>query len=95
MAGGERTRVIIYGRVQGVFFRASTQEKATELGLTGRVRNREDGAVEIIAEGGKEKLNELVEWCRVGPPGARVTGVEIKSEPYTGEFKEFSIRYRR
>lgn len=95
MSEGERVHIVIYGRVQGVFFRALTQEKAAELGLTGWVRNREDGTVEVVAEGGKDKLDELVKWCRTGPPDARVTEVEVRSEPYTGEFKEFSIKYRR
>ena len=95
MSEGERVHIVIHGRVQGVFFRASTQEKAVELGLTGWVRNREDGTVEAVAEGEKDKLDELVKWCHKGPPDARVTQVEVRGEPYTREFKEFSIKYRR
>lgn len=95
MSEGERVHITIDGRVQGVFFRASTQEKATELRLTGWVRNRDGGTVEVVAEGGKDKLDELVKWCHIGPPGARVTRVEVRCETYIGEFKEFSIKYRR
>lgn len=87
----ERIRILVRGRVQGVFFRASTQERAEELGLTGWVRNLADGTVEAVAEGSRDKLDKLVEWCRTGPPKARVTDVDIKSEPRTGEFEGFSI----
>jgi len=91
--GKERVHVVVRGRVQGVFYRASTQEKAIELGLTGWVKNRADGAVEVVAEGDREELNELVEWCRVGPKHAYVTDVETNWEPYIGEFREFTIKY--
>ncbi len=89
-----RVHAIIHGRVQGVFFRASTQEKAIELGLTGWVRNRADGKVELLAEGEKEKLEKLIEWCRIGPKHAQVTDVETRWEPYTGQYSEFIINYR-
>ena len=90
----ERVHAIIHGRVQGVFFRASTQEKAIELGLTGWVRNRADGKVEVLAEGEKEKLEKLIDWCRIGPKHAQVTDVETRWEPYAGQYKEFTIYYR-
>lgn len=88
-----RVHLVIHGRVQGVFYRASAQEKATELELTGWVRNREDKTVEIVAEGEKENLKALIEWCYIGPPDACVTGVDIEWEPYTGEFRDFIIKY--
>jgi acylphosphatase len=90
----ERVHAIIHGRVQGVFFRASTQEKAIELGLTGWVRNRADGKVELLAEGEKEKLEKLIEWCRIGPKHAQVTNVETRWEPYAGQYNEFIINYQ-
>ena len=90
----ERVHAIIHGRVQGVFFRASTQEKAIELGLTGWVRNIADGKVELLAEGEKEKLEKLIDWCRIGPKHAQVTDVETRWEPYAGQYKEFTINYR-
>lgn len=69
--------ITVSGNVQGVFYRQSTKEKATSLGLAGEVRNLKDGRVHIIATGEIEKLNQLVEWCKKGPPRAKVTGVEV------------------
>lgn len=91
--GKERAHIVVYGRVQGVFFRASAEEKARELGLTGWVRNRSDGTVEIVAEGDREALEKLISWCHIGPKHARVTRVEVVWEPATGEFLDFTIRY--
>lgn len=88
-----RVRLRIRGLVQGVFYRYNTMKKAHELGLTGWVRNLPDGSVECVAEGPKEKVERLIAWCRQGPPGARVEAVEVNWEAYTGEFKDFSIRY--
>ena len=62
----KRAHLIIYGKVQGVFFRASTKDKAIELGLKGFVRNQPDGTVEVIAEGSEKQLQELVAWCHEG-----------------------------
>lgn len=79
-----RVRLRIKGTVQGVFFRESTRREATELGLGGWVRNREDGTVEAVIEGRPEAVEALVHWCHVGPPSARVEGVEVTEEPSTG-----------
>lgn len=68
------------GRVQGVFFRASTQQEAARLGLTGWVRNEADGSVLIHARGEENVLDKLIEWCHQGPPNARVTDVEVWAE---------------
>lgn len=78
----------VRGRVQGVWFRASTERKAKELGLTGYVQNEPDGSVSIIAEGIPEKLQELVQWCHHGPPMARVEQVNVESNEQTG-FDDF------
>ncbi len=86
-----RKRVFVSGKVQGVFFRYSTQEKANALGVKGWVRNRYDGRVEALLEGDEEAVNRLIEWMKVGPPGAKVTGIEVIDEPYKGEFTDFSI----
>ncbi len=86
-----RVELRIVGRVQGVFYRASARAKARELGLAGHARNLHDGAVEIVAEGEEASLERLVAWCRVGPPTARVTRVEVKRAPATGEFKGFYV----
>ncbi len=87
-------RVIVYGRVQGVFFRAFTSRRATEPGLTGYVRNLPDGeAVEVQAEGERGKLEKLIDYLKVGPPGARVEKVTSDWSEYSGSYSHFSIRY--
>ena len=73
-------RFTITGLVQGVFYRAETQKRALELALTGWVRNREDGSVEIHAEGSEEALKQLEQWCWTGPAGATVTEVAVTEE---------------
>lgn len=88
-----RAHVYVSGRVQGVFFRSETQDEAIRQGVTGWVQNLPDGRVEAVFEGEKEAVERLIEFCRRGPPGARVTKVKISWEPYTGEFKDFKIRY--
>jgi len=88
-----RAHVYVSGRVQGVFFRSETQEEALRNGLTGWVRNLPDGKVEAVFEGEKDKVEKLIEFCKRGPPGARVAYVEVVWESYTGEFRDFRIRY--
>ena len=69
--------LLVHGHVQGVFYRASTQRTAEGLGLSGWVKNRPDGSVEIHAEGSREKLEELVAWCRNGPSQAEVSSTGL------------------
>jgi len=88
-----RVRVVIEGRVQGVFFRYHTQEMAYRLGIKGWVKNRRDGRVEAVFEGEKDRVNQMIQWCHHGPPEARVSGVRVNWEEYTGEFQDFSITY--
>ena len=88
-----RIRIIVYGDVQGVFFRAGTVSEAKKLGLTGWVRNSDDGSVELVAEGERKQLEKLLEWCAHGPAGASVSKVEHKWADATGEFADFGIRY--
>ena len=83
--------LFVHGRVQGVFFRASTQKTAEGLGLTGWVKNCSDGSVEIHAEGDKEKLEELIAWCRQGPPSASVSDIDLDWVDVEG-FSSFDIR---
>jgi acylphosphatase len=85
-----RAHVLVSGKVQGVFFRSSTKDVAEELGISGWVRNLDDGRVEAVFEGEKEEVDKMVEWCRNGPEYARVTGVEVSMDEYKGEFKGFS-----
>jgi acylphosphatase len=89
----KRTILKIYGRVQGIFFRDSTQRKARELGLTGWVRNEPDGTVKIVAEGEEGDLKKLIKWCYNGPRLARVEKVDIEWAEATGEFERFEIIY--
>jgi len=80
----------VSGRVQGVFYRQSTKEKAVELGIKGKVMNLDNGNVKIIATGTKEQLNKLIDWCKTGPPKARVTNVDVQELPLRS-FEDFSI----
>lgn len=82
----------ISGRVQGVYYRASMQEEAQKLGLTGWVMNRSNGSVEALAEGSKAKLEELIAWCQQGPAGARVTAVDTQWQKPENNFVGFTIR---
>jgi acylphosphatase len=85
---------IVYGRVQGVYFRAFSLRKARELGLTGYVCNLPDwNAVEVQAEGERNKLERLIDYFKVGPPGARVEKVEANWSEHTGSYSNFSVRY--
>ncbi|MFH1489827.1 MAG: acylphosphatase [Pseudomonadota bacterium] len=86
-----RVRLIIEGRVQGVWFRDSTRREALALGVTGWVKNRPDGAVEVLAEGLREPVRKLVAWCHHGPPAAGVDRVREKEEPWEGNFETFDI----
>jgi len=87
-------RAVIYGFVQGVFFRSFTTRHARALGLTGYVRNLPGGrAVEVVAEGETERLEELLKHLEVGPPGARVERVEVEWSKYEGAFSRFEVKY--
>jgi acylphosphatase len=86
-----RVSLIIIGRVQGVFYRASALEQAQSLSLTGWVQNLPDGSVELVAEGPRFKLEQLVEWCRRGPPDAEVEDVFVRWGPFRDEFRTFMI----
>lgn len=86
----ERWDVRISGRVQGVWFRASTREEALRRGLDGWVRNLPDGRVEAVFEGDERALEAMLAWCRIGPPGARVDVVEVSRSRATG-LKGFTI----
>lgn len=77
-------RLSISGRVQGVYYRASCRAEAERLGLNGWVRNTRDGRVEALAEGPREAVDRLIDWCRQGPALAFVTGVEVSPEEPQG-----------
>ncbi len=86
-----RVHMIIKGRVQCVFFRYSTMEQANALGVFGWVRNLRSGDVECEAEGDKEPLEKLVEWCRRGPAHARVDEINVTWSEFKGEFTKFEM----
>ena len=86
-----RVHVFVSGRVQGVFFRSETRRKARGHNVTGWARNIPHGRVEAVFEGEKENVEKLIEFCKRGPPGARVTGTEVVLETYSGEFRDFRI----
>lgn len=73
----ETIHIIVHGRVQGVWFRAGTKERADELGIFGWVKNRPEGTVEIHAEGEKSQLENFIAWCRKGTPAANVTSLDL------------------
>jgi len=88
-----RAHLFISGRVHGVFFRAFTRDIAHSLGLNGWVRNLRDGRVEALFEGEKRLIEQAIKECYNGPPGARVSNIEVQWELYKGDEKGFSVRY--
>jgi acylphosphatase len=86
-----RRRVIVHGNVQGVFFRDSTESEASSKGVSGWVRNRDDGSVEAVFEGDQDAVEALVEFCRSGPSKADVDDVEVSEEEPEG-LDGFSVR---
>ena len=93
MANEVRARVIIKGRVQGVFFRLETTYAAERHGVSGWVKNQVDGTVAALFEGPKENVDAILKWCQDGPPFAKVEDVEVEWENYIGEFNRFEITY--
>jgi acylphosphatase len=89
--GHRRVSVIVAGRVQGVFFRVSTLEKAQQLGLVGTVKNLPDDTVEIVAQGEEEAVEELLRWAHHGPPSAEVRSLAVRDEALGLEHKTFQV----
>ena len=87
-----RAHIFVSGRVQGVFFRVETRYEAMKRNVAGWVRNTSGGEVEAIFEGEREDVEKLIEFCKRGPPGARVTEIDVRWEEYSGELKDFKIR---
>lgn len=88
-----RAHVFVSGRVQGVFFRQTIQQRAESHGIMGWVKNLPDGRVEAVFEGEEDAVKALVGFSRKGPSGAIVTGFSVDWEPFTGEFGDFEITY--
>jgi acylphosphatase len=91
--GQKRAHVFVSGKVQGVYYRATTREEAQERGVEGWVKNLEDGRVEAVFEGESDDVQDIVEWCHEGSSAARVDDVEVQWKEATGEFDGFGIRY--
>ncbi|MFN7106076.1 MAG: acylphosphatase, partial [Pyrobaculum sp.] len=84
--------IYVRGKVQGVFFRQSMREVARRHGVAGWVKNLPDGrTVEAVLEGEREAVEKVIQWAKVGPPGARVEAVEVSWEEHRGEFQDFKI----
>jgi acylphosphatase len=87
----KQLHMVVRGRVQGVYFRASAQREARRLGVCGWVRNRADGALEIVAEGEEAAVRDLHGWAQKGPSAARVDKVDTRWRSYVGEYSDFRI----
>ena len=88
-----RAHVFLSGNVQGVFFRSETRYEANKHHISGWVLNIPDGRVEAVFEGEEEDVGKIVEFCRTGPPAARIKAVNVTWQPYSGEYTSFEIRY--
>ncbi|ASC74080.1 Acylphosphatase [Halomicronema hongdechloris C2206] len=86
-----RVDITVQGLVQGVGFRYHTRQEAMRLGVSGYVRNRPDGAVDIVAEGDDDAVQHLIAWAQQGPAAARVSQVDVVEQSPLGNFKRFSI----
>ncbi|MGO9613011.1 MAG: acylphosphatase [Dissulfurispiraceae bacterium] len=88
-----RAHIIVDGKVQGVFYRAFTQNVATSLRLTGWVRNLHDGRVEAVFEGERDKIEEAIRKCHAGPPFSRVTAIDVTWGDTLDGFRDFRVEY--
>jgi acylphosphatase len=88
-----RVRIVVRGRVQGVGFRYATVSQARRLGLAGWARNAADGSVEILAQGDPVAVQQLIVWCRQGPPAARVANVQHREEASDDSLGQFGMRW--
>ena len=93
MSNKVRARIFVNGLVQGVFFRQNTQKRAKEIGVFGFVRNLQDGRVEAVFEGDRDKVKEIIKWAKEGPNNATVNNQEVSWEEYKEEFNDFEIKY--
>ena len=87
-----RAHIFVTGKVQGVFFRVSTRSEAIKLNVDGWVRNVSDGRVEALFEGKRENVEQLIEFCRVGPRAANVLRTDVRWGKFVGEFNGFAVK---
>jgi acylphosphatase len=88
-----RAHILVFGRVQKVFYRASAKKVADKIGICGWVKNLPDGSVELLIEGEKEKVEKMIYWCKKGPFLAKVNRAEVDWQDYIGDLKNFQILY--
>jgi acylphosphatase len=88
-----RAHLVVSGRVQGVFYRAYTEQAARSLGLAGWVRNMPGGNVEAVFEGEEVAVKNAVKFCREGPPAARVENMDVEWSDFQGDLNSFSVKY--
>ena len=93
MSENKQVRAVIKGRVQGVFYRASTKDAADDLGIKGWVRNLPDGSVEALFQGTPDTVSRMLDWCWQGPPASTVDDVIIEHHDMTENFTTFNVRY--
>ncbi|WP_027340596.1 acylphosphatase [Halonatronum saccharophilum] len=86
-------KVLIKGKIQGVGYRANTHQKATQLGITGYIRNTTGSTIELVGEGEEESLNKLVDYLKVGPSGAEIEEIDVEWIEATGDHIRFAIKY--
>jgi len=86
-----RAELVISGRVQGVFYRASARAEGERLGLAGEVRNLLSGEVHAVVEGEEDRVEAFIAWCRLGPPAARVDDVQVRRAPSSGALRGFRV----
>ena len=91
MTKDSRVHIFVTGKVQGVYYRQNTAQKAQELGIRGWVRNLSDGRVESVMEGEEVNIGKILDWCKQGPADANVTEVQVINEEYKDEFTTFDI----
>ena len=89
----QRTRILVTGKVQGVFFRQATKVVAIKNNVNGWVKNLENSQVEILLEGEETDVNSVVDWCRNGPANSRVDKIEINQQIFVGELLNFEVLY--
>ncbi len=93
MTDVKQVKVIVSGRVQGVFYRDNTRQAALETGVAGYVKNLANGSVEAVFQGEPEKVDQMIAWCRKGSPSSVVTDVKVISDPGLPDFSSFKISY--
>jgi len=89
----QRTRVLVSGKVQGVFFRQALKVVAKKNNVSGWVRNLKDKRVEAVLEGDSKSINSVIEWIRIGPANSRVDDIEVNNEEFKNEFSMFDVLY--